>query len=163
MPECCLWEPGDLSQLWGDTSIVLGIPCVGKKKGKEPLFPCSLAPFIKFVLPWPERVPCSSRVQPPALSAVTPGHSAPGTRTSPQRGQPLVPPTLQPRLPADGSSHSAELSVSPETAAMQDLPSASECASPAGSSLFFSSFFSPEFIPFVLLFLPQPLLLSYSI
>lgn len=69
MPECCLWEPGELSQLWDPPFIVLGSLCVGRKKTREPLFPCLLVPFIKFTLPWPESVPSTNHV-----SATRPAH-----------------------------------------------------------------------------------------
>lgn len=152
MPECCLWKPGETSQLQGDTSTVLESPCVGRKKRREPVFP--------FAHPLHQALTSQAREesQTPAPSIVTPSHTTLGTRTLPHRTQALVSPTLQPWPPADGSLHSVKLALSPETTAVLDLP---QCLSIW--LLFITSFFFPELISFVLLFLSQHLLLCYAL
>lgn len=120
---------------------------VGKKEENHFFLVCFI-PLRQHQL-CPSHQPC-----PLSLMAILPqvwGH--PGTGHRPAKPHPAA------RLAADGFLHSGELFLYFSCNAGSAF---GECASPAGSFHFFSSFF-PDFIPFVLLFLPQPLLHSYSI
>lgn len=151
MPECCLWEPGEL----GDPLLCWGSCALVGRKGENHFFPVCFAPFIKFTLPWPDGVSSINHV--PATSHVHCYSWPHCPRCEGIPAQDTAAGGPHPAALADGSLYSAELSLSPETAARQDLPLADEhaWASPAGSILFLLCF--PKFIPFVLLFLPQPL------
>lgn len=109
-------------------------PCVsiGKKRENQ-FFPVHLPPSASSHFSGQRESPTPAMSQPLALSAVTHGHTARGVWASP-------PCSLSSQLMA--LCLRSELFVSPEVSAMQDLPLASESASPADSS-FFHFFFPP--------------------
>lgn len=76
MPECCLWEPGETSQLQGNTSTVLESLCVSRRKRREPVFPFACPLHRVHTSLVREESPAPALSQTPASSIVTHSHTA---------------------------------------------------------------------------------------